>query len=624
MCGAINPERAITCQECGARLVPIERLPVEEAEISPAPREPVQEEEEIPPWLRELRESVKEAAALTLQEEIQAPPEEVPEWLVRLRASLPEEEEQPAVPPFTEKIEIEELPEWLREIGEKEPHPAEKPPVEIKKAPLETGELPEWLQSIPWSTTQPAAPPAVILPEAEKIAEAESPLTETEEAPTSAEAPPLAEVGRPPGEMTLKGMSTPAVLLPEEEEVTIPPLIGLPDWLRETGPEPELPIEAAAPKPPVTEQPELYRAEVPAWLEKLRPGELGGEGAPQSMELQGLLAGLQGVLPAEPIITAPKEAVPSAPPPVAIPPEAVKLFGDIATSGLPTEAPKPVTRPTWWSKKGWRLLVNLTLLLALLVPLLLNTHLAGQAPPNPENGSFYKTITDLPPGSLVVVAFEYDPSTAGEMDTLAETVLHHLIIQGARILAASLVPAGAAQAQQVLERVARDHEGYNYGSHYLNLGYLPGQEVALRTFVLNPLGVTGQDYVRGEALTADRFAVLGGPLNMSDIKLIIVFSAAYENLRWWLEQVGSQSSSPPIVAAVSAAIEPQVLPFFQSGQLAGVLAGLPGAATYELITNRQAKAVGGLDAQSWGSLALVFMILVGNGVYLITRNRRRG
>ena len=67
----------------------------------------------------------------------------------------------------------------------------------------------------------------------------------------------------------------------------------------------------------------------------------------------------------------------------------------------------------------------------------------------------------------------------------------------------------------------------------------------------------------------------------------------------------------------------EVMPYVQSGQMVGVLAGMPGAAEYESLIGQKGSATSGMDAQSVAHLVIVLFIVLGNISYVIDRKRSR-
>jgi hypothetical protein len=86
--------------------------------------------------------------------------------------------------------------------------------------------------------------------------------------------------------------------------------------------------------------------------------------------------------------------------------------------------------------------------------------------------------------------------------------------------------------------------------------------------------------------------------------------------------VGSQHQVE-IMAAVSAAVEPTATPYHNSGQLVGLISGLPRAAQYEMRTNKwPSLAIVSVDAQSVAHLAVVALIILGSLASLVSARRK--
>ena len=70
-------------------------------------------------------------------------------------------------------------------------------------------------------------------------------------------------------------------------------------------------------------------------------------------------------------------------------------------------------------------------------------------------------------------------------------------------------------------------------------------------------------------------------------------------------------------------MSPDLYSFYQSGQLKGLLAGLVGAAEYEILLNRPGKANAGMTIQSFVHLAVILLILAGNIAFFMQKQRGR-
>jgi hypothetical protein len=551
--------------------------------------------------------------------------EEIPDWLRELRPE-PEEPPIPAeVPPLPEE-EAEEIPDWLRELRpEPEALPtlveAEAPPLAVEAEPAE--EPPAWLKEL-----GPAP-------------EGEVPVfEEAEEVPTEEEAPELLRELGPPELAAEEAVEAPPAVLDVEV-----PTDEVPDWLKELGPPvtAERPaVEAEAPLPPPTPMKEevsppvaaeeavevegLAQAEIPAWLQELRTreveeGDAEALGVLEAVETTGLLAGIQGVLPVEPIVSGPHKAPPAPTTAVTVGPEQANLFREIITQE-PAPVPEVVAprRARIW-EGVLRRLIYLLIALAVIIPLFGGGDWFGEAElPAGAAMEFYDTIQNLPSESVVLLAFDYDPSTAAEMDRLAEPVLWHLMDRNVRLMTVSLLPTGPAVAGNLLDRVAGEHGGYQYGKNYVNLGYIPGQAAAPNELASDLRALVPQDYRQGKSL--GEFPATQDVNGIQDVSLMIEFAAQQRTLQWWIEQVGSQYQVE-IMAAVSAALEPTATPYHNSGQLVGLISGLPNAAQYEIKTSKwPSLAIASVDSQSVAHLAIVALIVLGSLASLVSARRK--
>lgn len=316
-------------------------------------------------------------------------------------------------------------------------------------------------------------------------------------------------------------------------------------------------------------------------------------GRPLAVPPPQLLAQIQGVLPAEPVITTGRlppgdEAVwqdlvaaiaaPSAPPAAATPGPA------------PSPAATPETRPI-----GPGLLMMLLILLAAVLAGLGVRMPSPQVSPRPDVVAAYHLIAALPPTARVLLAWDYDPTTQGEMRLLARPLLQHL--QSRRVILAnvSLRPFGPAMAAAALAEL---ETAVPFAQPPVDLGFLPGEAAALQALALAPAGAAALS-----AADRDRLA-LAADEPIAAFDLVIEFSAEMAASRQWVEQVAARQSVPLIVAA-SGAVAPALEPYAQTGQVFALLSGYPDALAYEALLGIPGPAT---DRQVAQSLVLLFVM----------------
>ena len=583
-----------------AEVAPLEAVPpvAEVTPEEPVPTVPPPALAEIPDWLREI-----------------APPEAVPPEAAPPEAKVAPEEAVPTVPSPT----AVETPDWLREtawpevaLPETAPPTAEVAPGEaVPTVPPPTAiEIPDWLQE----TAPPeAAPPEAVpptpqvaleeaVPTAPPPAPAEIPDWLPETAPPEA-TPPIAEVAPPPSPTV--GVPPPAVPEP-------------PEWLRKIALEEEAP-EAVPSVPPLIEFPaeaeELARAEIPDWLEALRPRPEAAEAAAEPVETEGPLEGLGGVLAptsAFEVLAAREHALPSGTSEVSL--SRAELLQSLLAQ--PVEAPQPEVRERGISagERVQRWLVAAVLLIAvgsiLLSPLIMLPQdiptLTKPAESLTANSRMefqrltrtYDVVQGMSAEDTLLAAFEYGPAEADELNLVAEPLLRHVLDRGAHVSIVSTRPEGKAVASGLLSGIVASEERYTESQYTL------------------------LDYQTGDAAGVSR--LLTGAETRPE--LILVLTAQPGPLRWWVEQTRAlYGHTLPVVAGVSAALEPAASPYLDASarQVEGAVSGLTGAAAYETLLGPAGQATQRLNALTAGHGAIVGLMILGALFHTFGSPRRR-
>lgn len=252
----------------------------------------------------------------------------------------------------------------------------------------------------------------------------------------------------------------------------------------------------------------------------------------------------------------------------------------------------------------------------------------------------FQAIEDLPSNAVVLIYWAYDPSTAGEMDLVAQPVLYHLLKQNSQLVLVSLLPGGPASARRLLRQIENETDVRFISPQPIDNGYLPGGAAILPLFGHNLA------HVLAPALTEDSTAASISRINSlrsQDIQpaLSLVLAARAEDAQEWLEQV-QPLTSKPLIAAVSAGADPILRPYLDSGQLLGLASGVDGASVYQaflaqpqqLFDQNQAERISTVEpwpndqlrrhliVQNWGQLTFIIIIILGN-LSLLTSQRAK-
>ncbi len=224
----------------------------------------------------------------------------------------------------------------------------------------------------------------------------------------------------------------------------------------------------------------------------------------------------------------------------------------------------------------------------------------------PSVKNAYAFIDILPPDARVLVAWDYDPATQGEMRLLAHPILYHLQRRNIATVFVSLTPFGPNMAADALAyNTIHEPAIASHAPLPVQLGYLPGEEVALRSLVHAPIRTSNHPAYTAQTWSIDPTADLD-----QAVDLIIEFSSDFGRTREWVEQVAVRTQVPMVVAA-SAAVAPMLRPYEQTGQIRALLAGYPDAVAYEqMLGIRHGPATRQTLSQSLLHAALIGVALV--------------
>lgn len=205
-------------------------------------------------------------------------------------------------------------------------------------------------------------------------------------------------------------------------------------------------------------------------------------------------------------------------------------------------------------------------------------------PASPGVTAFYDAIEKVPTDMPVLVVYDWDAGKSAEMSVLATAVMQHIMQRQLSFVTVSTVPQGPGFAQEITDALKNDKVAnyeYEYGTNYLVLGYLPGNEAALRTLVGNFKRALPLDYVNSRPIDSYQLTA-GGALNkVEDFALIVDLAGSEADMRNWIEQVASRTNVP-VVAAVPQGLEPMARPYLgvPGAKLTAVVSGTAGAYAY--------------------------------------------
>lgn len=351
---------------------------------------------------------------------------------------------------------------------------------------------------------------------------------------------------------------------------------------------------------------DIAPAELPGWLAAMRPIELAVpdvDSIDQSgpLESSGPLAGLYGVLASEPEIAQLKK------PPVysnklqitETQQSHAALLGDLLqTEGKPQAMPLP---PLISRRRVFQLILGMILIVIAFIAVIASGDMvampaADVIPSGVEQT--YQIVTALSSEDTALIAFDYEPGLVGEMDAASAAVVDNMMEKGAKLVLVSTSPTGPALAERFINDIQGNHQ-YNSGIQYVNLGYIPGGISGLAAFAQNPSWVAPTSLDGSQAWESEP---LKNIQSVSDFALVLLITDNPNTTRAWVEQVNPHLEPVPLVAVVSAQVEPIARTYH--GQIDGLISGLVGGAAYEVLGGNN------LAREQWDAFNIILIVAV--------------
>jgi hypothetical protein len=268
-----------------------------------------------------------------------------------------------------------------------------------------------------------------------------------------------------------------------------------------------------------------------------------------------------------------------------------------------------------------RRVVFLFIGIAVLLPLFMS--LTQKISVSPETKELMAGLETLPPGSKVLVTFDYDPASAPELQPMAETFFRLAFDRHYRVIIMGLWPQGPQQANLALNSILSDEKykamNLQYGTDYVNLGFQSGNE-----FVIQRIGSDFKSMFRVDfyGTPYDQLPLVKNIKNFSNIDYSFNLSAGYPGTREWV-LIAVDRYGLKMGAGNTAVQTTGMYPYVRSGQLIGILGGMNGAAEFEAVTGYLAKGTRFMLSQSFAHMIVIAFIIIGNVAYFKLERKRK-
>jgi len=238
----------------------------------------------------------------------------------------------------------------------------------------------------------------------------------------------------------------------------------------------------------------------------------------------------------------------------------------------------------------------------------------------------FDAIDDLPDGSNVLLSYDFDPASQGELLPMAQAFTRHCSIKGHKQYYMALWPLGSPMVDLSIDTIEDEYPDMVYGEDFMKFSYKAGSEAVIRMIMTDLRGMFPLD---SKGTQLDQIPMTKNIKNIQDMDLIINVSAGDPGTKQWV-QFASTPFGITIVSGCTGVQAPQMYPYIPE-QLAGVLGAIKAAAEYEaalaeaypsIAQNKKAQeAKRRMGPQLIAHILMIVFILVGNWIFFVGRKR---
>ncbi len=264
------------------------------------------------------------------------------------------------------------------------------------------------------------------------------------------------------------------------------------------------------------------------------------------------------------------------------------------------------------------------MLLAVAIPVLAKTVFPVNI--SPQTMMVFNAIEDLPEGSRILLSYDFDPASQGELLPMAQAFTRHCSIKGHKQYYMALWPLGPPMVDLSIDTIESEYPNLVYGEDYMKFDYKTGGEAVIRMITQDLRGMFELD---SKGVSLDEIPMTKNIKNIQDMDLIINVSAGDPGTKQWV-QFAATPFGITTVSGCTGVQAPQMYPYIPE-QLAGVLGAIKAAAEYEaaidevypsIASNPKAQeAKRRMGPQLVAHSLMIGLIILGNIIFFVSRKR---
>ena len=225
---------------------------------------------------------------------------------------------------------------------------------------------------------------------------------------------------------------------------------------------------------------------------------------------------------------------------------------------------------------------------------------------------WYDAIDDLPEGSVILFDIGYGSGGYPSLGPGNIAAFHQMFEKGHKIVIMSTALEGSMMYPLIMNEVKPEgNHGAVYGEDYIYLGYIAGEQTAMAGVLGDVKALVTNDY-NGNPISS--YSIMDDVNEPEDYDIVAYVTTAGGTAEGWVYQASGQYSLP-ILGGCLSMMTTSIKPYYDSGQMLGIMDGIKGAADLEFISGHPGAAIRSSDILSFTQTLVLIFIVIGNVAY---------
>lgn len=233
---------------------------------------------------------------------------------------------------------------------------------------------------------------------------------------------------------------------------------------------------------------------------------------------------------------------------------------------------------------------------------------------------WYDAVDSLPAGSVILFDIGYGSGGYPSLGPGNIAAFHQMFENDLRIVIMATALEGSMMYPLIMDSVKPESNyGAVYGEDYVFLGYIAGTQTAMAGVLGDLHALASTDY-RGTSLSS--LPLTSEVSSAEDFAVVGYLTTAGGTAEGWVYQAYSQYDRPVLGGCLSM-MTTSIKPYYDSGQMLGLMDGIKGAADLEFLTGHPGDAIVSSDILSFTQTLVLIFIVIGNVAFWIQRGGAR-